>query len=129
MVGIVLCRTDLRSQGHGLRNQCCRVTSLVFGGGGRSSIDVGNPLTHLWNEKPGKPLRINPVALIEHCLRSRAAEYLEASTQIKMEPSGSIFEYRWKLFFGALLRKISNQYQAAHRKVFGVRPNQRLQAR
>jgi hypothetical protein len=69
------------------------------------------------------------VTLIGHGLRNHAIEYLGAFAEIKMEPAGSILEDRWKLFSGASLRKISNQYQAAHRKVFGVRPNQRLQAR
>ena len=46
-----------------------------------------------------------------------------------MEPIGSILLNGFGLFSDATIRKILNQYQAAHRKVFGVRPNQRLQAR
>jgi hypothetical protein len=46
-----------------------------------------------------------------------------------MEPFGSIdvcgpWIFPWKMIPGNI-----EQYQAAQRKVFGVRPNQRLQAR
>ena len=83
----------------------------------------------LWDGKSCKPLRANPVVLIGQGLRGRAVEYLAALAENKNGAGRLHFEDRLKLFLGAVFRKISNQYQAAHRRVFGVRPNQRLQAR
>ena len=45
-----------------------------------------------------------------------------------MEPLGSILKIPRTIFRGGFW-KLDYEYQAAHRRVFGVRPNQRLQAR
>ena len=46
-----------------------------------------------------------------------------------MEPLGSISNGIEKYFPANRLDNPQEEYQAAQRKVFGVRPNQRLQAR
>lgn len=45
-----------------------------------------------------------------------------------MEPLGSILEIP-SIYFSESFLKTNDEYQAAQRRVLGVRPNQRLQAR